>query len=344
MPERKKDNCLNCEAKIYGKYCHVCGQENVEPSETTWHLISHFFNDITHFDGKFFTSLKLLIFKPGFLTTEYKMGRRASYLNPVRMYIFTSALFFFLFFSFYKIPESKNFINLDANLPDTSVINKMNDSAYQAFVKKITGMDSTISRQKYSRYKDSIDKEGFHITGRQYTSRQQYDSFLKAGKKHNWLERQLTYKQIEINKKYGNDKQKIGAAFFSNLLHSFPQMLFVSLPLFAVFLKLLYIRRKNFLYVSHAIFTIHFYIFIFIVLLIAMAVKQLLATAGIAPGMLGGFLMYGLIFFYEYKAMRNFYEQRRAKTIVKFLLLNFWLLFIVTFLFVIFLFTSFLKV
>jgi hypothetical protein len=98
--ERSEKNCLNCGSQVYGRYCHVCGQENKEPKESFWHLVSHFFNDITHFDGKFFNSVKYVLFRPGFLPAEHMRGRRASYLDPVRMYIFTSAIFFLLFFSF----------------------------------------------------------------------------------------------------------------------------------------------------------------------------------------------------------------------------------------------------
>ncbi len=75
--QRKEKNCLNCGTTVIGKYCHVCGQENIEPKESVWHLVSHFFNDITHFDGKFFTSLKDLVFKPGFLSKEYMNGKKS---------------------------------------------------------------------------------------------------------------------------------------------------------------------------------------------------------------------------------------------------------------------------
>src|SRR6516165_6989863 len=54
--ERKEKVCLNCKAALYGRYCHVCGQENIEPKQPAWHLVTHFFSDITHFDGKFFTT------------------------------------------------------------------------------------------------------------------------------------------------------------------------------------------------------------------------------------------------------------------------------------------------
>lgn len=107
LAERKDKICLNCNAQVLDRYCHICGQENIEPKESVWHLVTHFFNDITHFDGKFFTSLKHLLFRPGFLPQEYERGRRMSYLNPIRMYVFTSALFFLMFFSFVK-PESIN--------------------------------------------------------------------------------------------------------------------------------------------------------------------------------------------------------------------------------------------
>ena len=97
--ERAEKICLNCRTELNGRYCHVCGQENVEPKHTLWGLITHFFNDITHFDGKFFSTVKYLMWKPGFLPAEYVRGRRANYLDPVRMYIFTSAVFFLILYA-----------------------------------------------------------------------------------------------------------------------------------------------------------------------------------------------------------------------------------------------------
>jgi hypothetical protein len=45
-------------------------------------------------------------FRPGFLSREYMKGRRASYLHPIKMYVFTSAIFFLLFFSVFTNSES----------------------------------------------------------------------------------------------------------------------------------------------------------------------------------------------------------------------------------------------
>ena len=127
LKARAETICLNCNELLTGKYCHVCGQENIEPKETVWLLVTHFFNDITHFDGKFFNTLGLLIRRPGFLPREYVLGRRASYLNPIRMYIFTSAVFFLIFFSITHITD-KNIdksINLDVGVKTADEIHAL---------------------------------------------------------------------------------------------------------------------------------------------------------------------------------------------------------------------------
>ena len=102
LKERKEKKCLNCNALIYGRFCHICGQENLIPKETFLYLVRHFIEDLTLFDGKFFATLKYLLLRPDFLSYEYMRGRRLSYLNPIRMYVFTSAIFSFLL-SFVRI-------------------------------------------------------------------------------------------------------------------------------------------------------------------------------------------------------------------------------------------------
>jgi hypothetical protein len=96
---RHDKTCLNCGTIVQERSCSHCGQENKEPKETFGHLMSHFFEDLTHYDSKFLTTIKDLVFKPGFLTRQYNAGKRVAYLNPIRMYFFISALFFIVIFS-----------------------------------------------------------------------------------------------------------------------------------------------------------------------------------------------------------------------------------------------------
>jgi hypothetical protein len=348
LKERKEKNCLNCNAEIQGRFCHVCGQENIEPKETVWHLVTHFFQDITHFDGKFFSSLKYLLTKPGFLSTEYMIGRRASYINPIRMYVFTSAIFFLIFFSFFKV-ENKSIVKIDMNGKTYEQIEAMDSVAFDAFTKNVNKEDGKaalpMSRVEFKKYFDSSADQGdVQFTPGHYKSKAEYDSLLRSGKKkHNWFERQLIYKNIEINEKFKGRRGEIFKTFSEILLHSLPQMFFILLPLFAAILKLLYFRRKNYYYVNHGIFSIHFYIFSFIAMMILFGLSKLNSSLhwGFITFM-ESILGFGILF-YLYKAMRNFYQQRRAKTILKFLLLYFSLLFTVMLLFVVFVFFSLFK-
>jgi Protein of unknown function (DUF3667) len=354
LKERKEKNCLNCNAQLQGRYCYICGQENVELKESAGHLVSHFFQDITHFDGKFFTSLKYLILRPGYLPREYMAGRRASHLNPVRMYVFTSAIFFLIFFSIFKFNPDKAIqttVDNGVSKATISALKKMDAKNYKEFVDELVNNDSTLlfayDSAKYFKYLDSLIKQttgNFRFTPSKYKTRQEYDSALLHGKDHNWIERLLVHRQFELNEKFKGDNKALTAALFDRFMHSLPQILFISLPLFALLLKLLYIRRRQYYYVNHAIFTIHLFVFVFIALLVTFGLSKLGETTHWGWLSLINSLIVLFIFFYNYKAMRNFYQQRRAKTILKFVLLHTINFIIVVILFMVFFTFSLFKI
>ena len=349
LKERLDKTCLNCHTEVQGRFCQVCGQENIEPKETVWHLISHFFQDITHFDGKFFSTIKYLIARPGFLSKEYMIGRRMRYVNPIRLYVFTSAFFFLIFFSLKKVDSNSIISQSQMNGKTFAQVEAMDSIAFDLYTRKINEGDkkgdTPMTREAFKKYFDSTLLEGsIHFTNTDYKSKAQYDSALSSGKKdHNWLQRQLIYKEIELNEKYRNKGGQAVKEFGNILLHSLPQMLFILLPLFALILKLLYVRRKEYYYVNHAIFSIHFYIFCFLNLLFIFGLAKVNdSLRWSAIGYLEVILGLG-IFFYLYKAMRKFYQQRRAKTIFKFFILCLLLFITITFLFLFFILFSLFK-
>jgi Protein of unknown function (DUF3667) len=368
--ERKEKSCLNCNAVVQGRFCHICGQENVEPKETLWHLISHFFQDITHFDGKFFGTLRYLLFKPGFLSREYMLGRRASYLNPIRMYVFTSAFFFLFFFS---IVKPGNINTGDSTFNAKEKVEKMNtvikglreqeaeltDSVVKTAVQKtidnfskkaellekdlaVSAYADSMLTVKFAARLDSANKErirqgkdpvrantrnifSIDFSSGYYRTVVAYDSvqaLLPAEKQDGWWRRLRVRKAIDLIEKTNDKSGGFGKDLIGKFTHSLPQMFFLSLPAFAFVLSLLYRKERKYYFVNHAIFSIHLYcatfIFSFVMIL-------LFKYASFGSKMLENFynlLFVLLFFFYSYKCMRNFYQQRRAKTIFKFIILN----------------------
>jgi Protein of unknown function (DUF3667) len=351
-----------------GRYCHICGQENVEIKESFWHLATHLIYDIMHFDSKFFDTLKYLLFRPGFLTKEYLRGRRASYLHPIRMYVFTSAIFFIIFFSF-VVKQSETGIesNASANIGkakktfDEQIIilqdslKRTTDPRQRKKIEEdIDGLKMASSNIKaFNKSEDSTEKKdtdnvitlfGKHPpkTIKEYDSTQQK---LPEKERDNWFERILMYRTIAINQKYKGDTKRFEEDLAEKFKHSVPQMMFVSLPLLALVLQLLYIRRrKHFFYVDHLILLIHVYIAIFISLLIYYAFDGLHSLTNFS---LFGWLttIMGIyVFLYGFMAMKNFYKQRIFKTFFKYFILLFVGSILTALLMVIFAITSFFEV
>lgn len=336
--ERKEKVCLNCNARVFGPYCHVCGQHNIEPKETAIGLVVHFFNDITHFEGKFVSSLRYLLFRPGFLTKEYERGRRASYMNPVRMYVFASAFFFILFFSFFS-DQNADIVKVN-NRPDSVRLNlpkvKLNNKTlYEEGLKGAQTTEDSAAIKKLFKPEDekSASKQDtaqltgiLGITDNRYETIKAYDSAqaaLQKSERDNWVERLVVKRIIIVNEKYKGDLKAFNKAVFEYTIHALPKVLFASLPVFAFFLWLLYVRHKRFFYVTHVIFTIHLYVFYFLMLLLFFCNNKLGSIINWWPATLTGFAIAAYMYIYLYKAMRRVYEQRRFKTIVKYLLLVF---------------------
>jgi Protein of unknown function (DUF3667) len=385
LKERKERNCLNCQATLYGRYCHVCGQENLEPKETVWHLIQHFFNDITHFDGKFFSTVKYLLRKPGFLSAEYVAGRRASYLNPIRMYVFTSAFFFIVLYAISKPEEmfknkpvermrglpalQKSLGERQQELGVTSDNDERDDLQTSidhlrmeiGEIKKEYGDTTTrkFTNQELTAFMiteltDSLQEAGlppatrsrvkqlltmanhpmsgsnlFGLKQGQYNTVEEYDSSertLPDSLRDGWLKQAFMRKLVGASAEYERDPQRYKEKFWENWLHSFPKILFWSLPFFALILNILYFRRKKqFYYVDHGIFTIHVYIATFLLLLICILLSILTDWAGVHWLQIVTDILITVVciynFIYLYKAMLGFYKQRRAKTILKYFIL-----------------------
>ncbi len=90
------ERCLNCGAELSGEYCHQCGQKKVHRHDFSLkHFFGHLLHEFTHLDSnKILKTLYALVFRPGLLTAEYLAGRKGSYINPIRIYLTFSALYF----------------------------------------------------------------------------------------------------------------------------------------------------------------------------------------------------------------------------------------------------------
>ncbi|MEM7559770.1 MAG: DUF3667 domain-containing protein [Planctomycetota bacterium] len=111
-----QETCLNCGAELVegSLFCHQCGQKRGPRRVTVWELISEFYFSVVQVDGKFLLTLRYLLFRPGFLTKEYRAGRKVRYLRPLTLTTILAGVFFVMLeWSTASAPDSLSDLGLE---------------------------------------------------------------------------------------------------------------------------------------------------------------------------------------------------------------------------------------
>ena len=101
------NKCLNCENDISedNNFCPNCGQVNDLQKVSLKQYLSAYFDDFFSFDSRLLKTIVQLIFKPGYVTKNYVEGRRMRYMNPFKLYLQITILFFLVVGIFSTIDE-----------------------------------------------------------------------------------------------------------------------------------------------------------------------------------------------------------------------------------------------
>jgi hypothetical protein len=105
--------CLNCGAPLNGPFCAQCGQRDVPPYPSVRELVVDAFWELSGWDGRFASTVRALVTKPGRLTLDFLEGRRARYISPLRLYLMASLIYFVVAAA---APDLKNANGETANL------------------------------------------------------------------------------------------------------------------------------------------------------------------------------------------------------------------------------------
>ena len=98
-----KPECADCGTVTVGRFCHVCGNP-AHVHRTLLHLGEELLHGVMHFDSRTWRTLPLLMFRPGRLTREWVMGKRARYVSPLALFLFTV---FVMFMAISYLPSPK---------------------------------------------------------------------------------------------------------------------------------------------------------------------------------------------------------------------------------------------
>lgn len=285
---REDKTCLNCGNEVQGRFCSNCGQENVEARHSFHYLFTHFLEDLLHYEGSFWKTVKTLLFRPGKLTVQYLKGKRVSYVAPVKLYIFVAFVGFF-------IPTVVSFFD---NQPKNELIEISNNESELA--KEINNSGVTYGLKDFNNVKNIA----------------QLDSLQRVkpkGEKLNWLEYKFLKKTIDV--KQQGTRKDFQEKFLEMLSKNFSKVLFVYMPIFA-FLLWLFHGKKRWYYFDHGIFTLHYFSFLLICNTIMVLSEFLLTLIGVEiiydiffPLIVLALMLY--TFFYFFRAHSKVYEENK---------------------------------
>ena len=234
-------------------------------------MIGEFLSTFLALDSRFVSSLKPFFLKPGFLTNRFNEGQRVHYSNPVRLYVVTSVLYFFVI-SLYlggiiiegleKNPDS--FMNIDSGKAlleeqwneleiDSAKVKLLPDSLRSQYigVKSADSLLSIINQDLMAETGFSL----FQMDSIRASKAETAKSFMDRIKDGEMTDEELlssmdidpekdsqflVFGALKVRKLLNNQAYFVDYAFRNLSL-----MMLIAIPLFAAILKLFYIRGNR---------------------------------------------------------------------------------------------------
>jgi hypothetical protein len=295
--------CSNCQTPLHGKFCAKCGQSQQGVDRFFLSLVAEAFDNIFSFDSRTARTLFALLFKPGFLTREYFAGRRARYIQPLRLYFIASLLFFL-------------FLSVQNMLSETLILEIVGDDAVTQGQQSDVEQDPTTAEQVTDKAAVNIQFEG------QQAKLKQAQAAIAEGTTDIHFERLTDEQNQQLSERLKNQLTKAATmgiedprSLISIAIDIAPPVLLVLLPFFAMALKMAYIGSRRY-YTEHLILAVHNHCFVYLILLIENALKPVEALFG------SNFLPIAMLCWmplYMYLSLKRVYGQGYWLTGIKFL-------------------------
>lgn len=324
-----KNTCIHCNypLKISYKFCPNCSQKTVTKRLTVVGFLNDFFSSTISYDSRGMRTVFSMIKKPGDAALNFVKGDRVKYVNPFRIYLYISFLFFFtsamtnkindVFFnegniikpSDLEVDKNKEQISLKKGLLEIGGDSKLDSVAIETLNKK-EKLLNTKAFDSMSWYKRPIKiVANFSDYRDVYPDKTKAECFAELGFKDNYWNNYY-YKKSDFD--FVKNKENFQKHFFEKV----PLLLFFNIPVISLLLLLVQIRQP-YNFTENMILMFHYMSIVFLFLLLAELIEFIthsdffydLTFSLLAP-----------IFFY--KSLRNFYQQSRLKSILKFVILS----------------------
>jgi hypothetical protein len=244
--------------------------------------------DFLDLDSRFARTMKPLLFRPGRLTRDFLEGRRFRYTPPMRLYIFSSLLFFLMAATF-----STNAIRVgmgeDGETPDFNVQigadKPLTEENLEAVLEQVKESgDGTLTAENLETILDAADEtvkaatdtpddvdEHEHGLDKIYFNDEPWDRVSNPvvvpgmpGFVNDWIN-----DEVEQSPQKAREIEKNPNLIVEKIFDVLPVTMFILLPVAALLFKFWYLFAKRY-YIEHLILALHNHAYIFVSLIIVL--------------------------------------------------------------------------
>lgn len=319
---RPLPTCLNCGTTFGGQYCGKCGQRAHSRLISIWELIRDAFGDLFELDSRLWQTLLPLVIRPGQLTRDYLLGRRARFMPPFRTYLVLSVVFFLI--AFFD-PREELGLLFEPRAESTEQAAESDQNAAEireGVLQELAEHDIIVGGEELPEgLQDEDDGGSVNLKITDGESDFNCDvSDIESADIPQWLSRRVTPERLQVmcERVRADD----GRALLDKLLDNVPAALFILLPLMALVLRVLYPLSKRY-YVEHLLFVVHYHAFFFLILTLQILFARFGALVSI-PEKATDIALFGASLYipvYLFRAMQRVYGQGIFITTLKFIFL-----------------------
>ena len=303
--------CRNCDTRLQGPHCHACGQPARNPLGRVRDAAAELSEAVFDVDGRVLRTLRDLLV-PGRVALNYLDGRRARYLQPLRLFVVLSVLAFFVA----QVSEGDtlrvDFTDMDNSAIAAATTEAQLETARQAQLAILADKRADLAGQPEAAAALSIlesrradieamarvrlgklreaqaaglpppapvdDFDGFTVNGKRWHPR---DNPLRVAWlpdiANAWLNQRVGHGITNV-KRYMRDQSALKDAW----LAAIPTTLFFLVPVFALLLKLAYLRSPR-TWLEHLVVALCSHALVLLAGLVAMLVVLATRASGV-PG------------------------------------------------------------
>ena len=329
--------CPNCGNTRPTRFCSACGQNDRSYTRSIRPVVGELIRETFEVDSRLLRTLRLFLFRPGGLSVEFSRNRRARYLSPIRLYLFTSIVSFLALALAQLDPfgvqepsaldstatgDAQIVIGGDATgLVDSvaRVTSELEEVDYEALravmgVEQQGRVDEILVRSPTALSRLAVAGLATILAANRETGQSgeggtdgdaRGDS-TEASTSPGLLMRMGV--NAVINVAYDPD------GFGNRVQDNYGIAMFFLMPIYAAVLAIFFVRQRKF-YVEHLVFALHLHSFVFFLWTILMLV--VLFPVGNLVRTLSWIAVLATAFLYQVMALRRFYAHRWFGAFVK---------------------------